>query len=830
MKFFSLIITLSFFLLTLGVTRAAPLQEQVEKETAKREQMLAPLQEAFAMSKKLVSDGQSAQGCELLEKAYAALPETLRETPLALDVKKTLAKLQAALAEAAAEKNHWPEARRRALASLQYDPQSEKALTQLQQADEVLRRGTAGGEEVNPALTTTFFDRLSSVRSGLEEAKALRETGQLQKAEERYEDVLQADPFNQVATEGIKKIYQERGLVAEKARDLSNLERRREVREAWNNIYPKNSSATGGIVVSGALTASPSYALEQKMQKTVIPQVDFSGADLETIRRALISLSRTYDSDAGKGGVNFVVSTDVANPQPVTLKLRQTTLAEIVRYIAQIAGVKARITDIGVTFGPLVEKRPELNSQNFTVSPSFFKGADDKDQGVTGGTLRGAAPTGGAGATDVLAGQNEQKKLMALGVQFPAGAYAVYNQKTSQLKVVNNQEMLDMIGQLISAAEEQTLLIQVGVRLVEINQLDLDSITVNSALGGSGINLLSPIPVGLSTSTGSGTNQQVYGSGVGGGTPQASNQRGVNAQLNQIQGVGLLPNNTLQSFLQKGVLAGTNQTSSYALNTMDLGGTILNGMQFRTLITAVSQKTSANVLANPSIILKRGQKGVIEVIQEFKYVKEYSDPQSSISQFTPQNSIPFGNSAALVQTEAVPGPETVIGSFPSQISDAVPIGVKMGVKPDVTGDNSRVLLELEPSFIDFEGFINYGTLIQSAYSVRYYSNSVTIMTNIINQPVFIRRDLTLPAVEVSDGYTLLLGGLLREDIQKIDEKVPILGDIPIFGRAFQGKTEQAVKKNTLIFVTPRILDVSGQPLNPTAGSPTTTTASTSGPP
>jgi general secretion pathway protein D len=663
---------------------------------------------------------------------------------------------------------------------------------------------------VNPALTTKFFDRLNVVRSGLEEAQALRETGQLQKAEERYEDVLQADPFNQVATEGIKKIYQERGLVAEKARDLSNLERRREVREAWNNIYPKSSSVAGGIEVTGALTASPSYVLEQKMQKTVIPQVDFSGVDLETIRRALISLSRTYDSDAGKGGVNFVVSTDVTNPQPVTLKLRQTTLAEVVRYIAQIAGVKARITDIGVTFGPLVEKRPELNSQNFTVSPSFFKGGEDKEQGVTGGALRGAASSGAVGGTDAPAGQSEQKKLMALGVQFPLGAYAVYNQKTSQLKVVNNQEMLDMIGQLISAAEEQTLLIQVGVRLVEINQLDLDSITANSTLGGSGINLLSPVPVGLDSKS-------------SGKTPAASQQRGVNAQLNQIQGVGLLPNNTLQSFLQQGVLAGTNQTTSYSLNTMDLGGTILNGMQFRTLITAVSQKNSANVLANPSIILKRGQKGVIEVTQEFKYVKEYSDPQSSVR--TIQSASTNANVVALI---AVPGPETVIGSFPSQISDPVPIGVKMGVKPDVTGDNSRVLLELEPSFVDFEGFINYGTQINSAYTQSYYNTAVTILTNNIQQPVFIRRDLTLPAVEVTDGYTLLLGGLLREDIQKIDEKVPIIGDIPIFGRAFQGKTEQAIKKNTLIFVTPRILDVSGQPLNPTAGSPTT--ASASGPP
>ena len=787
----------------------ASVQEQVEKETSKREQMLQPLRRSYEASKKLVADGRGDEACETLAKAFDALPETLQDTALALDVKRTLGNLEASLAEAAIEQNHWPEARRRAISSLRYNPQNEKALAQLHKCDEVLRRGTVGNEAVNPALTTKFFDRLNGVRTGLEEAEALRETGQLKKAEQRYEDVLEVDPFNQVATEGIKKIYEERALVADKARDLSNLERRREVREAWNNIYPKPSSSSGGVEIMGAMTASPAYALGKKMQNTVIPQVDFSGADLETIRRALITLSRNYDPDAGKSGVNFVVSTDVVNPQPVTLRLRQTSLAEVVRYISQIAGVKARITDIGVTFGPLVEKRPELNSQNFTVSPSFFKGNGGKDDGPVTGLRGGAAGAGGTAAADGVSVQNEQKKLMDLGVYFPPGAYAVYNQKTSQLKVVNNQEMLDLIGQLISAAEEQTLLIQVGVRLVEINQSDLDTITVNSTLGGSGINLLSPVPAGLDSSS-------------QGQTPAASTQRGVNAQLNQIQGVGLLPNNTLQSFLQSGVLAGTNQTSSYSLNTMDFGGTILNGMQFRTLIQAVSQKNSANVLANPSIILKRGQKGVIEVTQEFKYVKEYNDPQSSIRTIQASST---NTTAGIVGIIAVPGPETVIGSFPSTISDAVPIGVKMGVKPDVTGDNSRVLLELEPSFVDFEGFINYGTQINSAYTQTYYNQAVTILTNNIQQPVFIRRDLTLPAVEVSDGYTLLLGGLLREDIQKIDEKVPIIGDIPIFGRAFQGKTEQAIKKNTLIFVTPRILDVSGQPLNPTAGAPTTAAAS-----
>jgi len=782
---------------------AAPVEDQIGKEAKRREQMLQPLEAAYRQSAELTRQGKGVEACQQLEQAYLATPDALRDTALGRQVRQTLAKLQASLAESAAQKNHWPEARKRALASIGYDPSNEKAIEQLRASEEVLRRGTRGNEQVNTALTTQFFDRLSEVRSGLEEAEALRETGQLGEAERRYEDVLRADPFNKVATEGIRKIYQERALVAGKARDLSDLERKREVRESWNNIYPSKSSISGGVELAGPMTASASYDLEKKMQSTIIPQVDFAGADLDTIRKALLSLSRTYDPGAEKTGVNFVVSADITESQPVNLKLRNTSLAEVVRYVSQIAGVRARTSEIGITFSPLVERRPDLIPRNFTVSPSFFKEASASAE--ASGAARGTAASASSDTAPTSSVLSEQKKLEDLGVMFPTGAYAVYNRNTSQLKVVNNAEMLDLIGQLISAAEEETLLIQVGVRLVEINQTDLDSITANSTLGGSGVNLLSPIPQGLIP-------------GSSGDTPLGSTQVGTTAQLNQIQGVGLLPNNTLQSFLQSGVLAGTNQASSYALNTMDLGGTILNGMQLRAMITAISQKNSANVLANPSIILKRAQKGVIEVAQEFKYVKEYNAPQSSVRTFVPNNSA--------TQT-AVPGPETVLGSFPSAMSDPVPIGVKMGVKPDITGNNSRVLLELEPSFVDFEGFINYGTPINSSYAATYFDAAVNILTNNIQQPVFIRRDVTVPAVEVSDGYTLLLGGLLREDIQKIDEKVPLIGDVPLFGRAFQGKTEQAIKKNTLIFVTPRILRVDGQPLNPTAGAPTT---ASSGPP
>ena len=785
--------------------RAGTLEDQVAKEQTKREQKLQPLRDAYNKSKKLVLEGERDDACDQLAEAFESLDESLRTTTLAQQVRQALAKLEAELAGVAATQNHWPEARKRALACLQYDPQNLEGLAQLKKSEDVLRRGVAGVEDVNPALTTKFFDRLSQVRNGLDEAQALRETGQLQKAEERYEDVLEADPFNQAATAGIKKIYEERALVAEKSRDLSNLERKREVREAWNNIYPKSSRQGGGIEISGPLTASPSYALEKKMQKTVIPQVDFNEADLETIRRALISLSRTYDPEPSKSGVNFIVSADVVSAQPVTLRLKGATLAEVVRYISQISGVKVRNTDIGVAFSPLVETSPDLIPRDFRVSPSFFRASSAAGAPVT---------TPKYGSTDSVdaagLGRNEQQRLAELGVVFPAGAYAVYNRSTSILKVLNNAEMLDLIGQLISASEEETLLIQVGVRLIEINQNDLDSITMNSKFGTAALGVALPAAL---TTNGVGVTNFTSAGGVG-----------VNGQLNQNQGTGLLANNNLTAFLAPGTLAGTNSAASYDLNTMTLGG-FLNTMQFSSLITAISQKSSANVLANPSIVLKRGQQGKLASIQEFKYVKEYSDPQSSIAQIT------IGATGT-----TVPGPETVLGSYPSQISDPVPIGVELGVKPDVIGSD-RVLLELQPTFLDFEGNINYGANITSVYASRPFSslippatNPVTILTNNVFQPVFVKREIKLAPIEVSDGYTLLMGGLLREDIQNVDEKVPLLGDIPIFGRAFQGKTEQAIKKNTLIFVTPRILDVSGQPLNPTAGSPTTTTASTSGPP
>jgi len=777
------------------------LENKMSSEVIRRKQEAEALSPLIAESVRLRQQGDYEDAFRKLEGAWRDFPEALKNTGVGKRALSEMVECRLAMAEDSAKNSQWNQVWESSGWILAHDPGNSEASDLFRQSDEILRRGAVKGESINPALSPRFFNRLNTVQEGLKSAQAYRETGQLDKAEENYEQVLSADPFNEVAMEGIRKIYHERSLVAESSRKLSVVEAQRQVRESFNAIYPKKDAAAGGARVDGPITTSISGGLEKKLKKIkLLTDLDFREASLDDIRRALVVYARDAEPNAK---INFVVEAGIGTTQQVSLRLKKgIPISEVIRYVCQIAGVRTRLSENTVTFVPLVERSDDLIPQTFTVSRSFFGNTGVIGNDSAEPERRGRpAPEekGGAGET-----RTEQARLMELGVKFPEGAFALYNGSTGQLKVVNTPEMLDLIGQLISAAQEETLMIRTTVRLIEINQADLDSITVNTTLGGSAAQVLSPLPISFTTNNAG---------------PINSSLPGVQVQMNQMQGVGMLPNNTLQSFLQPNVLAGTNQPSNYALNTMSIDGTILNGMQYRTLITAISQKNSANVLASPSVVLKRGQSGKISVAQMFQYVTEYNDPQSSVTRFIPAGAASQGGIVT-----PIPGPETVLGSFPSQISDPQAIGVEMEVEPDVTPDNRRVSLKLKPRFQDFEGFINYGTIISSAYAFRYFGVEVPILTNNIQQPVFIVRELSLPPIEVSDGYTLLLGGLLREDIQSVDEKVPILGDFPVVGAAFRGKTQQAIKKNTLIFVTPRILGMDGQVLNPTAGEPTTAAA------
>jgi general secretion pathway protein D len=117
-----------------------------------------------------------------------------------------------------------------------------------------------------------------------------------------------------------------------------------------------------------------------------------------------------------------------------------------------------------------------------------------------------------------------------------------------------------------------------------------------------------------------------------------------------------------------------------------------------------------------------------------------------------------------------------------------------------------------PQVVEFEGFVNYGSPIQTT-STNAFGIPVTnvITPNVINQPIFSTRKVTT-SVQVFDGQTVVLGGLMREDVQKVEDKTPLLGDIPLLGRLFRSNVDQHIKRNLIIFVSARLINPAGEPV------------------
>jgi len=77
-------------------------------------------------------------------------------------------------------------------------------------------------------------------------------------------------------------------------------------------------------------------------------------------------------------------------------------------------------------------------------------------------------------------------------------------------------------------------------------------------------------------------------------------------------------------------------------------------------------------------------------------------------------------------------------------------------------------------------------------------------TSLLANPSVFNREIT-SKVTVKDRRTIVIGGLIRDDVTTIERKVPILGDIPLLGLLFRKKSKQRIRTNLMIFLTPHIV-------------------------
>jgi general secretion pathway protein D len=238
-----------------------------------------------------------------------------------------------------------------------------------------------------------------------------------------------------------------------------------------------------------------------------------------------------------------------------------------------------------------------------------------------------------------------------------------------------------------------------------------------------------------------------------------------------------------------------------APGVMSIAG-IFTNPQFGMVLRALSQRKGVDLMSAPSVTTKGGQQATVEVIREFIYPTEFDPPQ------IPTN-VGGGGGGGVTggSTSAIPVTPTTPTAFEMR-----PVGVRMEVDP-VIGENGSIDLNLLPEVTEFDGFINYGSPIYSVQpptlGIVGPPTRVELTPNIINQPIFSTRKVKT-SVTVWDGQTVALGGLIREDVQDVEDKLPVMGDLPFVGRLFRSEVEDHFKRNLMIFVTATLIDPAGQ--------------------
>jgi general secretion pathway protein D len=707
----------------------------------------------------------------------------------------------------------------------------------------------------NRMYTPTHHAELQDVKRLQLEAEGFYDIGKFDLAIKRADQILDIDPYNKAARDLQQKADNEITRYGEHAYDEARARAIRNVQKAWASPVKRYGTVSTSTTAPQQMEESGVERLRKKVATLVIPEVEFRDSTLTEVAAILTEASRNADrSNDPQKGVTILVNIpnlprgggaapaapggsvlDLPPPTgggggmsampTVTLpKIPNFTLARILDYVTEQSGTtKWTVKKDSIEIVPKTAQTDTLILRTWTVSPFIFSSSApkvDAELSSTGlGALGLAGATGGAPKPNNARRIDAKEFLSGQNVSFAApNSTATYNPRTKSLTVYNTAEMLELVDQLVAdGADSSPVQVDIQARFVEFTQQNLKELSFDWLMGQSNVQGSERIFTGGGT-TGSqrpslNSSDFPFTIPSGGAFPNGGNPVGVFP----VTGANRSGKLALSSSAIDALLAGATGGGGLAGPAAFSVAGAFTDPQFQMVIRAMNQSKAIDLLSSPSIVARNQEEANIDIVREFMYPTAFTPPQIG-GAAGGAGAAAGGGAAANNGAAAASIPVT-----PTTPSDFLKrdTGVKLKVNPTIQPDRYSVDLDLRPEVIEFEGFINYGSPIQTVATQSAISTAVggiastpkaiTLTDNVINQPIFaVRRIQT--NVTLLDGETIALGGLIREDVQKVDDKLPILGDIPGLGRLFRSKVDQHIKKNLTIFVTARIIDAAGQPI------------------
>jgi general secretion pathway protein D len=775
-----------------------PVAGIVTKEIARRNQRMQEGRILITEGGLLYSKGDFALSASTYRQAWDILPDSPMSAQLRSEARDGYSRAAVAYAGKLAAEARYEEARAllKTVLAADFDPDNVEA--------KVLEKRLDDPDRYEPALTPLHLANVEKVEKELRLASGYMTLGDYDRANLHFQEVLRIDSYNQAARRGMERVEQHKSEYFDTARDHARAKALAEVDRGWEDAVPAlDLTALFGAPRAEVGVLGRKETVLNKLRSFTIPVVEMQGASLAEVVEFL--RIRTREMDPQKKGVDFVlrVSPDLA-ARPLSLNMVGAPVEEVLRYATEMTGTVYRVEEFAITITSQSERSTSLITKSYRVPPDFLQNAPAAAAPTTPDPF---APAGGGGTAGGFAGLQIRRLgpkefLAQRGVIFPDGSSASYMASTNILIVTNTAENLAMVDTLVEQASSSTpKQVEVSVRMLEVNDLRLRELGFDWLMGQfnvPGSNRIFASGGTLGNQRGGAFTQEDFPFA----TPTASGETIPPVGVNPIT-AGL--RSTGNIFGKPSIDQLIGQLTPVAIDSRSPGAFAISGVftdpQFQMVMRALSQNKGVDVLAAPSVVTKSGQRANVALVREFIYPTEFDPPQ-------------------IPQTVGDPTTRTVAPVFVPPIVPVTPstptafekrdVGIVLDVEPVIGDDNRTVDLNLVPSTVEFEGFIDYGEPIKFTGSAAPPSGFATL--NRILQPIF-RTNKVTTNVTVWDGQTVVLGGVMMEKSQTIKDKVPVVGDLPLIGRTFQSRVQFTEKKNVIFFVTVRVIDPGGNRVN-----------------
>jgi general secretion pathway protein D len=365
------------------------------------------------------------------------------------------------------------------------------------------------------------------------------------------------------------------------------------------------------------------------------------------------------------------------------------------------------------------------------------------------------------------------------------GKSVFFNDRSGLLMVRASAQDLEIIEEAVETLNQMPPQVTIEAKFAELTQTDSRALGFNWYLGNT---LLNQGAIGVQGGTAPSYT----------GTPSTANPSGIFPGPSTLTpGTTILtPSPAVQPALSTdgNLTSGLRNTygplnNSTAIPTVATISGIMTDPQFRVAINAIEQRTGSDLLAAPKVTTLSGRQAHVAAqdLQEIVTGTELNSTGSS--------------------TGGLTGGTGVVASQIGYTTSFLAFGPVLDVIPTVSADGFSIQMVLIPTYTEFLQYDSPGTFIPQAQSAAGSTIGVPLQA-VLPLPHFRVRQV-VSSCNVWDGQTIVLGGLISETITKISDKVPVLGDIPFVGRLFQSQSSDSSKDNLVIFVTPTIIDPSG---------------------